>query len=205
MGALERPRPVARFADPQVRLERLRVEAEILDRRAHQIGMEEKRLAGLRRTLDGEADSLAAQTAELHERENAVEGQQAELRRAWGEFREEEARLAAESERIARAEDQLALREERFLRRWRWLIGCLTSFRSLRRSSMQPCDVLFVPTKDGYRLLEQSRFGVAPGAVLQGLLGEERRFQVTKVAALPLENRVCGYLQEMSTKEGGGT
>jgi hypothetical protein len=133
-----------------------------------------------------------------------LERREAELRLASSALDDERARLEAESVRMARAEDELSERERRFDNRWRWLLGCLSLFRPRRRSGLLPCDVLLAPTQDGYRLLEQSGLAVAPGTVLRGLVDAHRAFEVTKIAPVPFENRICAYLQETTT-EGGGT
>jgi len=201
MGALGFEPLEGQFVDPRDRLEQLVREAALLDGRARELRDGEERLARRRRDVDREAESIAAQAVELQEREETFERRQAELWQAWEEYLEEKERLDAESERIASAGEELAVRSARFDRRWRWLVDCLSlPFR--RRSSARPVDALFVPTESGYRLLDQSGLAVSRGAVLRGLIEEHRRFEVTKIAALPLESRVCAYLQETSTKEG---
>jgi septal ring factor EnvC (AmiA/AmiB activator) len=189
---------------PAARLGQLLHEAALLDRRARQMARDEERLVAARRDLDREAESVAVQQAEVQEREEQLERREAQLRLASSALDDERARLEAESARIAHAEDELAMRERRFDNRWRWLVGCLSLVRIRRRSEVRPCDVLLVPTQDGYRLLGQSGLAVAPGAVLRGLVDTHRTFEVTRIAPVPFENRICAYLQE-TTMEGGGT
>jgi uncharacterized protein (DUF3084 family) len=204
MAAIEFPAQ-GQFVETRVRLEQLLRASQSLDDRARQLGLDEERLAEWRRQLDREAEATAARAIELQELEDRLEQRQEEIWLRWSELTGEAARLDSEAERVARAAADLALREERFQRRWRWLVDCFSSLRFRRRSRAQLCDALFVPTQEGYRLLDQSGLALAPGAVLTGLVHEHRRFVVTKIAPLSFESRVCAYLQETSTEEGDST
>ncbi len=167
------------------RVDRLLAEAEVLGQRARALAEGERALVDReakaseqRKQLDAEASELAGREAEI-----AFAQERQELQ--WSRLREEAAQLSA--------------RESQFMSRWRWLQ------RSWRQRPLRPakgarvCDLLFVPSSEGYKLLAQDGLALVPGATLTGLLGEERCFVVAKIALWPFDGRWCAYLQQEAT------
>ena len=147
----------------------------------------EKELDRREALIEPMEESLASERADLDEREVMVSAEEARLDRLARSLAADEAKLAAHAV-------ELEEREVRFLGRWGWLAR--TWRHAWRRDAFQPCDLLFIPTLDGYRLLEQDGVALRAGSILTGLVDEQRTFVVTKIAPLPLDDRWCAYLQE---------
>ncbi len=191
----------AQLDETGARLRDLAAAAGGLDERARELAAGERLLAERQATVERELIAAAVHAAELEEREETLTAEEARLaaRAEW--LAAEVVRLEAESVRLGEQAEQLGQREDRFARRWRWLIR---SWRRRRRGAgaLQVCEVLFVPTADGYRLLPQEGLALAPGSLLTGLAGEERSFVVSKISVRPFEGRTCAYLQDVSPSEG---
>lgn len=181
------------------RVNRLLAEAEVLGQRARALAEGERALVDReakaseqREQLDAEAGELAARAAD---RASAEE----RLRLGAAELRVEQERQEMQWSRLREEAAQLSDRESQYLSRWRWLQ------RSWRQRPLRPakgarvCDLLFVPTSAGYKLLAQDGLALVPGATLTGLLGEERRFVVAKIALWPFDGQWCAYLQQETT------
>ncbi len=192
------------FADVEPVVERLRIEKErmanllrkatALDERARLLARNEESLLERQVSAQDEADALSARAAHLREREASAASDAARVEARMVSLSISEARLEAERASLAEEAARLDERETRFAGRWRWLVQSWRR-RRWRRDSMRVCDLLFVPTPDGYRLLEQSGVALGPGAILAGLQ-EQRRFFVSKIAPWPFDERLCAYLQE---------
>jgi acyl transferase domain-containing protein len=176
------------------RLRDLGERAAALDQAAEGVALRERRVASADTELAQTMQAVEAAAVELDEREQQLGEQQARVRLASDSVwrREEE---------LKRQASAVAARETAFAHRWRWLI------RSWRRRplcvpQMRVCDALFVPTPQGYRLLDLRGVAVAPGAVLSGLLGDDRDFVAVKIAPLPFADGWCAYLDDASTKGG---
>lgn len=147
------------------------------------------RLLAEAEVLEQRARALAEGERALADREAKASEQRKKLDERqelqWSRLREEAAQLSA--------------RESQYMSRWRWLQ------RSWRQRPLRPakgarvCDLLFVPTSEGYKLLAQDGLALVPGATLTGLLGEERCFVVAKIALWPFDGRWCAYLQQEAT------
>lgn len=124
------------------------------------------------RTLAEEWTALAAQAAKLVSRETLAAQTEAELH---------ERRRALEA-RAARFHWRW------FLRVWAWRPRPLSKKARL-------CEFFFVPTPQGYKLLEQAGVAVTPQARLTGLLDQQTSYSVTKLAQLPFDGRWCAYLE----------
>jgi hypothetical protein len=178
----------------RVRVHSLVAAATTLDERARFLAAEQAR-------LDEEALALAARTTELAEREAAVADVDARIAARQLALKIKEERLETEAVRLRAERDALERREARFAVRWRWLIR--TWRRRPRKSSLRACDLLFVPTAEGYRLLAQQGIALAPGSIVRGLVGEHRSFVVSKIAPWPFDGQWCAYLQEHESPEEG--
>jgi predicted RNase H-like nuclease (RuvC/YqgF family) len=174
------------------RLEELAGEAERLEAVAADTQEE-------RQELDERADELSRRAAELEAERDRLTAAAAELGRERRTI--EEARAALEQR--AHALDE---REAAFDSRWRWLLRLLTWRPRLSGTEARVVEFLFVPTSDGYRLLEQEGIALRRGSRLTGLLAEERAFVVTKIAPWSFDGRWCAYLQQeqlQPTREEG--
>jgi hypothetical protein len=167
------------------RVDRLLAEAEVLGQRACALAEGERALVDREAKASEQRTQLDADASELAGREADVAFAQERQELQWSRLREEAAQLSA--------------RESQFMSRWRWLR------RSWRQRPLRPaedaraCDLLFVPTSEGYKLLAQDGLALVPGATLTGLLGEERCFVVAKIAPWPFDGRWCAYLQQEAT------
>jgi chromosome segregation ATPase len=67
--------------------------------------------------------------------------------------------------------------------------------REAGSSSAEPCDLLFLPTPEGYTLLRQEGLALRRGARLT-LAVDGPTFVVTKISRWPFDDRCCAYLQQ---------
>jgi hypothetical protein len=104
--------------------------------------------------------------------------------------------LEAQLEELEERTRSLEQREARFATRWSWLLRAWSWRPPLPGRRAQLCDLLLVPSGEGYKLLEQEGVALRDGSRLTGLLGDERTFLVTRIAQLPFDGRWCAYLQQ---------
>ena len=178
----------------RTRLEELADLAGPLDQLEGRLSLREGELRQRQELVEIEASTVGAQLAELEERETQVAADRFLLEQRAASVATAEGRLEGEAARLIGEAAELDEREARFAGRWGWLV------RTWRpppgRGSLRRCDLIFVPTVSGYRLLRQQGLGLEQGAILTGLIGEERSFVVTKIAPFPFDDRWCAYLQE---------
>jgi hypothetical protein len=186
------------------RLRELVALAARLDERANELALHQQRLAESQERIARDAEAVSAQAVEVEEREARVTLEEARLDATSHSVSLEAASVEARADRVWQDEQRLAAREARFVRRWGWLIRSWRR-RRWRTDRMHVCELLFVPTVQGYLLLDQTGVALAPGAILRGMVDPERTFVVTKIAALPFEDCLCAYLQEVGYGEGGST
>jgi hypothetical protein len=186
----------------RTRLEELHALAEPLDRLDGQLSVREGALAQRQELIEIEASTVGAQLAELEERELQIAGERSLLDLRASSVSVAESKLEDEAARLVDEAARLDDREEQFAGRWGWLVR---SWRLPvgRGGSFRRVDLLFIPTVDGYRLLNQQGLGLENGAILSGLIGEERSYVVTKIAPFPFDDRWCAYLQEYDQAIGG--
>jgi hypothetical protein len=182
--------------------------AAALDERVRALAERERAVGELEGTLDAARGELDAQRLALQAAAGEGERRLQELLGATRELAEKArahavlaAELSAREQELERRLDDLERREARFARRWRWLLRVL-SMRPWGRAEARPCELLMLPSPDGYRLLEQEGMALRKGATVSGLLAEERTFVVTKIAPWGFDGRWCAYLQEQAS-EGG--
>jgi hypothetical protein len=149
---------------------------------------------------EAERHDLARSRREL-DQENAVTAAAFGRREADLQSEREEMRVAAESLSRYRAEldartRELDRREARFASRWRWLFRAWSWRPPLPRGKARLCELLFVPSSDGYKLLKQDGVALHRGSRLTGLLAEERTFVVSKIEQWAFDGRWCAYLQQ---------
>jgi hypothetical protein len=190
------------------RMQQLVEDAAVLSRRIMAIAERERELAGRETQLVerlSETASLATRLGELEADLVARETRIAEQDRESAELALETAAAMEALRHEQRHAEQTALsldgraaeldeREQRFARRWRWL---LRSWRlpRIRRADVQLCDLLFLPTMDGYKLLRQDGVGLRRGSRLN-LAPEGGSFVVSKIAPWPFDDHWCAYLQQ---------
>ena len=155
----------------------LETAAADLDAREQAVALRELAVAG----NEQRAEALTRWEAALDE----VAATQAAMT---SELDDREARLTALAE-------ALALREERFSSRWRWLIRTWRHRPRLSRERLRVCDLLFVPSAAGYTLLDQRGLALEVGARVTGVLGADHAYVVTKIAPWAFDGRWCAYLQ----------
>jgi hypothetical protein len=182
------------------RLADFAVEAAELDESAVAIRRRERELEKLSKALAGQQARQAAHEAELAERERAVSRERdAVIERASIVARREKvaAQLHAQLVEQARALEKRAARFH-----WRWFVRAW-SWRPPRLGSKpRTCELFFVPSPGGYKLLEQTGVALTPEAQLTGLLDERTTYVVTRIAQRPFDGRWCAYL-EISDFRGG--
>jgi hypothetical protein len=176
----------ARIAD-------LAVEATELDERAVALVLAEAELERVRAGLTDFAASTARAAVEVERRRRELDAERDQVRTL--------------AETLARREElldeaQRALDERATRMHWRWLVRAWQWRPPRPHDSARVCALFFVPSPDGYKLLEHEGLAVAPLARISGLLDERRRYIVTKIAPWPLDERWCAYLQEDHTAGG---
>ena len=200
--ALEAEARLAALAAVAGRLSDFAVEAAELDERAVDAARRERRLAEVARELAETDGRQAARAAELDERERALAQESetlSELRSLLVTRAEVATELQKELLKEARA---LEARAARF--HWRWLLRAWSWRPPLIGSKARVCELFFVPSAAGYKLLEQKGVALTPGAHVRGLLDEDSSYVVTKIAQWPLDGRWCAYL-ERNRFVGGGS
>lgn len=162
-----------------------------LDGRARELAELETRLTLQERALEAQTVRLRAAAADTEQRNE-------EIARAGRILEETASELSYRENEIELRAVEVAGREARFASRWRFLLRALRFRPALPGRNARICELLFVPSPEGYKLLEQDGLALRPGAVLTGLLGEEQRFRVTKIAPWAFDGRWCAYLQAES-------
>ena len=162
-----------------------------LDERARELAALELRLRLQEKALESQAERVRVAAAETEHRN-------AEIARAGRVLEETASELARREHELEAGQAELAGRESRFAARWRWLIRACRWRPTLPGRDARVCELLFVPSPEGYKLLEQDGLALRRGAVLSGLLAEEQRHVVTKIAPWAFDGRWCAYLQEQS-------
>lgn len=175
------------------RLSKLVDEARGLDERLAVVMQREEEIEVLAASVAEARAREVARAAELDERERALAEEQTRLA-------EQAAQLGWRETSAAELEAELVERagalEERVGRlRWRWLLRVWSWRPRLLSKQARVCELFFVPTPHGYKLLEQAGVAVTPQARLTGLLDEQNTYAVTKLAQLPFDGRWCAYLE----------
>jgi hypothetical protein len=152
-------------------------------------------LSALEQVAIGLAD-LVVDAAELDERARAVVRRELELRNAERELGERELVLGHAQLLVEERTRELQAKAARL--HWRWLLRAWRWRPPPAGREFRACDFLFVPTADGYVLLEQEGVALRPGAILTGLIDSDVRFVVTKIAPWEFDGRWCAYLQQIS-------
>jgi hypothetical protein len=172
------------------------------------------KLAVEARRMDALASALPARQADLERRQNHLELATAANRAEATRLRELEASLSAgraaleaydalldrreavlEERRQELTEREQALEQRAARLHWRWLVRVWQWRPPMANRKTRNCELLFVPSPDGYKLVEQAGLALAPDAQLTGLLDEHCTFTVSKIAQMPLDGRWCAYLQ----------
>lgn len=185
-----------------IRLTDLAIEATELDERARALADDEREVERVKHELaqaiaanqDAAAD-LARREAELAANVEKLEAE-LELLEQRQALLEEDQRGLDEHARVLEA------RESRL--HWRWLLRAWKWRPPLPGRAARACDLLFVPSPDGYKLLEQDGVALQPGAKLTGLLDETTSFVVSKIAPWPFDGRWCAYLQQTNQQKRSG-
>jgi hypothetical protein len=177
------------------RLAELAVEARGMDALAAALPARRAELEGQRNQLELAAAANRAETTRLRELEAALKTEQAAL-----QMRDE--LLARREAVLEERRQELAERERTFEQRaarlhWRWLVRAWQWRPPAPSRKPRSCELLFVPSPDGYKLIEQAGIALAPNARLGGLLDEHRTFTVTKIVQMPFDGRWCAYLQQV--------
>ncbi len=170
-------------------------EAEALAARFHSLAQREHLVAERTKDLDEAVDRLSVRQAaldtvslELDRRERALatlEGKTAKERDALDRTQQQLAKLGGGS---AAAEPGLRPRD-------RWWRGWRQRSPRLGEGSGQACDLLFLPTSEGYELLHEDGLALRRGARLVLSPGGPT-FSVSKIAPWPFDGRRCAYLQQ---------
>jgi hypothetical protein len=159
-------------------------------------------LSALEQEAIGLAD-LVVVAAELDERVLAIASRELELREVERKLEQRELVLGHAQLLVEERTRELNARASRL--HWRWLLRAWRWRPPPAGRTFRACDFLFVPSPDGYVLLEQEGMALRPGAVLTGLIDSDVRFVVTKIAPWEFDGRWCAYLQQISqpTEERG--
>lgn len=146
--------------------------------------------------LDEAAAENAVTAADLARREAELQSEREQMQR-WAEQlrREREIVTDARAELETRT-SELDRREARFASRWRWLLRAWSWRPPLPGGKARLCELLFVPSSDGYKLFEQEGVALQRGSTLTGLLDVERTFVVSKIAPWSFDGRWCADLQQ---------
>jgi len=191
---LKTDRSLEALAAARERLAVLVVEASSMDALAAALPMQAAELERQRRELEQAAAGNAAEAARLRELDEALGAERAALQMRGELLNRREAVLEEGRKELA---DQARALEERAARfHWRWLIRAWSWRPLLPGGKARVCELLFVPSPDGYRLLEQGGLALTPTAQLTGLVDEHRTYTVTKIAQMPFDGRWCAYLQQ---------
>jgi hypothetical protein len=199
--ALEAEVRLAALSAVAGRLSDFAVEAAELDERAADTARRERRLAELAKELAETDARQAARAAELDARERALSQE--------GETLSELRSLLVTRAEVATEMQQELLKEARALEaraarfHWRWFLRAWSWRPPPIGSKARVCELLFVPSSAGYKLLEQNGIALTPRAHVTGLLDEHSSYVVTKIAQWPLDGRWCAYLETNRFARGG--
>jgi hypothetical protein len=187
-----------RFID--TRITDLVVQAAELDERAASIARERRDLDLGRRQLSEAMVVHGAAVADLTCREGRLRTAVSALRSQFELVRSQQAQLDEARHDLAELTQNLAERQRDFERRasrlhWRWLLRAWRWRPPSPRHDARICELLFVPSADGYKLLQQDGLALEQDATVRGLLGEQMTYVVTKVTQWPFDGRWCAYLQ----------
>lgn len=152
-------------------------------------------LSALEQVAVGIAD-LVVDAAELDERAQALGRRELELREAEQELERRELVLGHAQLLVEERARELEAKAARL--HWRWLLRAWRWRPPAAGRTFRACDFLFVPTPDGYVVLEQEGLALRPGAILTGVIDSDARFAVTKIAPWEFDGRWCAYLQQIS-------
>ena len=175
-----------------------------LARRESEVAEREDEAALTKDVLDAALARSQVAAAEMEVEREELARSQRELDRMIAENADFAAALEQGREDLEERTRALAQREDRFLSRWRWLLRAWSWRPPLAGSKTRTCEVLFVPSSDGYKMLAQEGIALRERARLTGLLAEEGAFVVSRIAQLPLDGRWCAYLEQepLKTKKG---
>jgi hypothetical protein len=150
-----------------------------------------------------ELADLVVDAAELDERAQAIARRQLELREAEQELERRELVLGHAQLLLEERAREVEAKASRLS--WRWLVRAWRWRPPPVGRTFRACDFLFVPTPDGYVVLEQQGLALRSGAILTGLIDSDVRFVVTKIAPWEFDGRWCAYLQQITqpTEERG--
>jgi len=176
------------------------VQAAELDERAAALTRERRDLDTGRRRLQ---ESMAVQetaVAQLSHREEELGAAIEALRSQFEHIKRQQAQLDDARRDLAEVTQNLAEREREFERRvsrlhFRWLLRAWQWRPRFPSRGARICELLFIPSSDGYKLLLQDGLALEQDATLSGLLGEQMTYVVTKIAQRPFDGRWCAYLQ----------
>jgi DNA repair exonuclease SbcCD ATPase subunit len=170
------------------RLEKLVDEAEALVARFQALARRERLVADREHRATLEREELNASAKRL----GGVEAELETLRTELGRREHEVAEAAREN-----AEAVAALtREQERMEELRLHLGPQSP--ELAGSKDQMCDLLFLPTDEGYALLRENGLALRRGTRLT-LTPEGPTFVVSKIAPWPFDGRWCAYLQHASS------
>jgi hypothetical protein len=175
------------------RLSELASEAAALDERSAAVAQRERDLEELAGVLAEEHAHQIARAAQLQGGERALAQQRAALTEQESIVASREALLVELQEELLDEARAFEERAQRF--HWRWFLRAWVWRPRLRASNARVCELFFVPSVGGYKLLEQSGVAVTPRARISGLLDERTVYVVTKLAQLPFDGRWCAYLE----------
>jgi hypothetical protein len=176
------------------RLAGLVIEARDMDALAVALPVRWAEVERLGIELEGAVAANAAEAARLGELDHALKSERASLQVRGELLDKREADLEEWRQALADRERAFEERAARF--HWRWLVRAWRWRPPLPSRTERLCELLLVPSADGYKLLEQSGLALAPNAQLNGLLDEDRAYVVTKIAQMPFDGRWCAYLQQ---------
>ena len=182
-------------------LEELAGQAEGLEARVDALIRREWDLVGARSELDEAVAENAVTAADLARRETDLQLDRQQMQTWANRLSREQEMVEGARVQLEEKADELARREARFASRWRWLLRAWRWRPPLPGGKARLCELLFVPSSDGYKLLEQEGVALRPGSTMTGLLAEERTFVVGKIAQWSYDGRWCAYLQQEQPKQ----
>jgi hypothetical protein len=178
------------------------VQAAELDDRAAAVLKHERGLAAAAAELAEREAREIARAAELNERERALMQERAALDGQRSLILSRESLTAQLREELA---DEARRLEERAARlHWRWFLRAWSWRPPLLSRKARVCELFFVPSPHGYKLLDQTGLAVTPQSRITGLLEEGTSYVVTRITQWPLDGRWCAYL-EITGIEGGAS
>lgn len=176
------------------------VQAAELDERAAALVRDRRDLDVRRLELEELIARHGDAVAEIERREDELQTAMVELRSQFEHVERQQRlveltrhELAEQARLIAEQEREIEQRASRL--HWRWLIRAWQWRPRLPGQGARVCELLFVPSPRGYRLLEQHGVALEREATLSGLLDEEMTYVVAKMAPWPLDGRWCAYLE----------